>query len=136
MQLRSHSMLELKTAIPAPRLPSSAVAGTSQSSSTTSLIGEVVSPILWNGGPTVSPGESRSTRNADSPAKPAFGSVDANTTNTSATGALVMNVLAPFSTNASPRCAAEVVSPNASEPESGSVIAWTPIIEPSQRGGR
>ena len=46
MQLRSQVIEELKIAIPAPSRPSRFPAGTTQSSSTTSPIGEVRSPIL------------------------------------------------------------------------------------------
>ena len=59
----------------------------------------------------------------------------AKTTNTSATGALVMNVLLPLSTSSSPRRATVVASANASEPLSGSVIPWTPMIDPSHMPG-
>ena len=70
------------------------------------------------------------------PAKPFARSVVAKTTNTSATGALVMNVFVPFRTYATPRRCAVVSSANASEPESGSVIPCAPISEPSQSPGR
>ena len=67
--------------------------GTSVPSKTTSLIGEVRRPILWIGRPVATPGVSGSTRKAQRPASPAERSVVAKTTNTSATGALVMKVL-------------------------------------------
>src|SRR5215213_3821706 len=97
MQARSHAIEELNSAIPAPGRPSRASAGTAQSSRKTSLIGDVLSPILCSGCPRVRPGVERTTRNAHRPANPLLGVV-ANTTTTSATGAFVTNVLDPLST--------------------------------------
>jgi hypothetical protein len=98
MYPRSQSMARLKIAMSAPSRPRIASAGTRQPSKTSSLMGEVRSPIFRAGGPTVSPGASRSTRKADSPANPNFGSVEAKTTNRPPTGALVMKVFDPSRT--------------------------------------
>ena len=70
MQLRSHSMDELKMAMPAPSGPSRLSTGTRQSSSAISPIGEVRRPIFSKPLLTISPGVALSTRNADRPARP------------------------------------------------------------------
>ena len=52
----------------------------------------------------------------------------------SAYGPLVMNVFEPLSTYSSPsRRAVDFIEPNASEPESGSVIAQAPIFSSVSR---
>src|ERR1700751_1451769 len=91
MQLRSHAIDELKIAIPAPSGPRRFPAGTAQSASTISPIGEVRRPILSMLRVTLNPGVLLSTRKAEMPASlevDALGCV-AKTSTTSATGALV-----------------------------------------------
>jgi hypothetical protein len=136
MKLRSQSIDVLKIAIPEPTEPMTFSRGTSQSSKVTSLIGEVRRPILWNGSPTRTPGVLRSTTTALMPPIPVDLPVRANTTNTSATGALVMNVFAPRSTIVSAPMVAEVRIAKASDPVSGSVMHWTAMIDPSAMPGR
>jgi hypothetical protein len=136
MQLRSHSIEELKMAMPAPSGPRTFSMGTWQSSRYTSLMGEVRSPIFWMGGPVDRPGVVRSTRNAEMAENPLDRSVEAKMRNTSARGALVTKVFDPLSAKPSPRRSANEARLKASEPEAGSVIAWTPMIDPSQRPGR
>ena len=69
-QLRSHSMDELKIDIPAPSGPSRLPAGTAQSCSVISPIGEVRRPIFSKLLLTVSPGVAASTRKAEIPNSP------------------------------------------------------------------
>ena len=69
-QLRSQSMDELKIAIPAPSGPSRLPAGTTQSCSVISPIGEVRRPIFSKLPLTASPGVAASTRKAEIPASP------------------------------------------------------------------
>ena len=66
---RSQSIASLKTAIPAPAVPSSVSAATSQSSKKSSPIGDDCRPIFASGGPTVRPGESRSTQERAQPSE-------------------------------------------------------------------
>ena len=98
MQARSHSIAELKTLAPPPSGPSRFAAGTRHPLTATSPIGEVRSPILDTADPRVSPGVSRSTRKAVTPAKRRAGSTVAKRSTTSATGPLVTKVLAPSRT--------------------------------------
>ena len=80
----------------------------------------------------VIPGKRRSVRNAVIPPwNPLVSSVSANTIATSATGALVIRVLAPLIRNPSPSAVARVVSEKTSEPDSGSVMAIAAIQVPS-----
>ncbi len=65
--------------------------------SVTSLIGEVRSPIVSSGSPTVRPGVERSARKVLSPNAPGL-PVRTYSRKRSATGALVMNSLPPLST--------------------------------------
>ena len=136
MQLRSQSIDVLKIARPAPDGPKRLSGGTSQSWKLISPIGEVRNPILWISRLTDRPGVSRSTRKAETPANPWVGSVLAKTTKMSATGAFVMKVLFPLRMKPRPFLSARVPRLKASDPEAGSVIACTPMIDPSHRPGR
>ena len=98
MQLRSQVIDELKMAIPAPSGPSRFSAGTRQSSSTTSPIGEVRRPIFSRPRVTVNPGVPFSTRKAEMPASLGLPGSTAKTSTTSETGALVMYSLVPLRT--------------------------------------
>jgi hypothetical protein len=69
------------------------------------------------------------------PRLPLAASVVANTIMTSATGALVMKFLVPFSTQRSPSLTARVRCAFASDPASGSDSAKQPIIFPTVRSG-
>ena len=80
MQIRSHSMDAVKMAGPDPSFPRMVDAGTVQSLSVTSHVGEVRSPILSSYRATRKPGNDGSTRNAVTPFAPAAGSVLAKTT--------------------------------------------------------
>ena len=62
------------------------------------------------------------------------GAVRAKTTNRSASGALVMNRLAPEMTQSSPSRTALVLRPEGSEPASGSVSANDATAPPASRG--
>ena len=64
MHARSHSIAELKIAIPAPSGPSRCDSGTRQSSNTTSPIGDVRRPIFSIGLLKDIPFVPRGTRNA------------------------------------------------------------------------
>jgi len=136
MQLRSQVIAELKIAIPAPSAPRRLAAGTRQPSSTTSPIGEVRRPILSRPRLTVNPGVPFSTRKAEMPAILGRPGCAAKTSTTSETGALVMYSLVPFSTYPSPSRSARVRRANASDPDSGSVIACTPMRSPDISPGR
>src|SRR5208283_2006866 len=98
MQLRSHSIDELKIAIPEPSFPNKFSAGTSQSVRTISPMGDVRKPILSRLRLTVKPGVPFATRNAQAPDKPLPGLMVANTITTSATGAFVIYNLDPLRT--------------------------------------
>src|SRR5208282_2370218 len=98
IQLRSHSIDELKIAIPAPSFPNKFSAGTSQSVRIISPMGEVRKPILSRLLLTVKPDVPFVTRKAQAPDKPLPGLIVAKTITTSATGALVMYSLDPLRT--------------------------------------
>jgi len=66
-QLRSHSMDELKIAMPAPSGPSRRSAGTTQPCRVISPIGDVRKPIFSKLPLTESPGVAASTRKAEMP---------------------------------------------------------------------
>src|SRR5579872_4329342 len=126
IQMRSHSIDDVKTACPPNSLPSKFETGISQSCSDNSAIGEVRSPILCNFLPTVKPGVPLSTRNAVTPFGPRVGSRFANTIVTSASGALLLKVFEPFRMYLSPCFTARVLRLYASDPDPGSVIACKP----------
>ena len=69
------------------------------------------------------------------PREPASGSVRATTITRSELMPLVMNVLAPLSTQASPSLTATVRMPCRSLPAPGSVIAIAPMHSPVAMGG-
>src|SRR3972149_4197583 len=98
--------------------------------------GLVLRPIMSNGFPPEKPGNPFSTINAEIPANPFLLSVDANTRRRSAIGAFVMNIFEPLRMYRSPFFTAPVFMLRASDPESGSVIAWPPIRLPLHRSGR
>src|SRR5258706_2696429 len=135
MQIRSHSIEEVKTACPPNSLPSRFETGISQSCSEISAMGDVRNPILCSLRPTVRPGVPLSTRNAVTPFAPRVGSRFAKTIVTSALGALLLNVFEPFSTYLSPLRSARVFKLYASEPDPGSVMACRPK-PPLTRPGR
>src|ERR1044071_3215807 len=136
-QLRSHSSVSLPTAMkPASSGPSMFSSGTSQLSNDSSAVTEVRLPIFTRSLPTVKPGESRSTMNAEMPRLPACLLVEVKMINTLAIGALVMNIFEPLSIHRSPRCSAVVFMAAASEPEPGSVNPNAPIHSPEQSFGR
>ncbi len=81
MQLRSQTIDELKTAMPPPGLAEDGVLRRPRSPrESTSLIGDVRSPIFESGCPTVRPRVPVSTRKPMMPAKPSERSIVANTT--------------------------------------------------------
>ena len=132
MQARSHRIEVVKISPPCPGPPSRAEAGTKQSSTKTSAMGEVRRPSLSNGLPTSRPGVPASTRNALMPNGPMPSPSRAKTMSRSATGALVMKVLRPDRTYPPSTLRAIVVRmANASEPASGSVMVWQPMYRPS-----
>ncbi len=124
-------MVVPNTDIPAPGPPSSDDSCTRQSRNTTSAMGDDRRPSFATAAPTSTPGVSRSTTNAATPLGPVASASAANTTNTSATGAFVMNVLAPLSTKPPSTRVAVVATAIASDPEPVWVTAWTPISDPS-----
>src|SRR5690606_18328960 len=82
---------------PAPSRPSRLSAGTTQASRVSERVSAHRMPAMSSRGPSRSPGLSRSTMKADSPAWRLLGSVAANTTMKSAWPALVVHCLAPSS---------------------------------------
>src|ERR1700678_219333 len=109
--------------MPMPGVPRTEDAGTKQSRNDTLAIGEVRSPILGIAGPTLRPGADASARKQVSPNGPRRSVLTAKVTNTSATGAFVMNVFSPFSSQPPPAGSAVVRAAKASDPVPGSVIA-------------
>src|SRR5580693_5658665 len=126
MQIRSHSIDDVKTACPPNSLPSKFSTRISQSCSESSATGDVRNPILCSFLPTANPGVPLSTRNAVTPFGPRLGSRFAKTIVTSAFGALLLNVFDPFSTYLSPLRSARVFRLYASDPDPGSVMACNP----------
>src|SRR5262249_30636409 len=136
-QLRSHSNVSLPTEMnPQSRSPSRFSSGTSHSSNESSAVTEVRFPIFARSLPTDNPGESRSTMNAEMPLLPAARLVEANTMNTLAIGALVMNILEPLRTHRPDRSSAVVLKAAASEPDDGSVSPKAPTLSADASFGR
>src|SRR5690606_25107986 len=85
---------------------------------------------------TATPGASAGTRNTAIPLPASSaGRTRANTTNSPAIGALVMNRLPPSITQPSPSGVAVVFSPDGSEPASGSVSANAAVTSPDASDG-
>jgi hypothetical protein len=118
MPIRPPSRAASATRRPWPSSPSTAVAGTSQSSNVRETVLEERSPIFSSCRPTESPGLPPSTRKAVMPRLPAPMSVRAQTMITPARSPLVIHCFVPFSTQRSPRRSARVVM------ELGSLPAW------------
>ncbi len=87
-------------------------------------------PIFFSWEPTLKPGKSFSTINAEMPLVPSSLLVMANTTNTLAKPALVMKILEPLSTQWSPLSSATVFCMAASVPAPGSVRPNAPSHSP------
>src|SRR5258708_2683375 len=138
MWMRPRSSTFIAVLKPCPsRPPSSAAAGTRQSSKMTSQVWAPRCPILRSGGPSLRPGLGASTRKAEMPPAPLFsGSVRAITVNRDASGALVMKRLVPFSTQPFPAHRAVVLRLAASEPALGSVKAKEAMTSPAASRGR
>ena len=115
---------------PPPSAPTTAVAGTATASSTTSRVSEECQPILRSGLPRASPGVPRSTANSVIPPCPSSPE-RAATMSTSASPALVMNILRPSSSQPSSVRRARVVMPATSEPVPGSVTAMAATASPA-----
>ena len=103
---------------------------------TSSVIGDVRSPIFLKGCPSSSPGVSRSTRNAERPAKPLLRIRRREHDEQIRHRGVRDEGLGPVEDEPARSRGAVVVSANASEPDPGSVMAWTPMSEPSQSAGR
>src|SRR3954447_9069724 len=120
-----------------PSTPSTDDAGTRQSVSTISEVGDERQPSLSSSRPTEKPGVFVSTTNAVAAERvePSGPPVLASTVQTSAMGPLVMKILLPLSTHSSPSRTAVVFSAAASDPASGSVDAQHPMKLPSHNPG-
>ena len=112
---------------PFPASPSRFSTGTFASSRMTCAVEEPFNPIFSSSGPTETPGNRLSTRNAEN----RFPSIFANTVNRSANAALVMN-FTPFSRKWRPSSdnLAVVLALSGSLPQSGSVRQYAPIHSP------
>jgi len=93
---------------------------------------EARTPIFGMCRPTVSPGVSRGTRNGET----SFSDVLANTVKKSATGAEVIQVFWPVTTQSSPSRVAFVVMAERSLPAPGSVKQIVPTRSPASAGRR
>ena len=133
--IRPESRARIATVNPWPSAPRRFSAGTTTSSSTSSPVGEPLSPIFLNTCPTRSPGVADGTRNALTPAAFSPGPVRANTTYRPAWPTLVMKTLVPLRTYPSPVRRALACSDAASEPDAGSVSANAPSSSPEASRG-
>src|SRR5580704_5712610 len=130
MDMRPPSRMRRLSMNPSPSLPQSWEFGRRQLVQITSPVGEQRIPSLFSFLPVRKPGVPFSMMNAEIPWEEPARSVTAITTSTSATCALVVNVLLPLSTQQSPSRTAEVRVWPASEPDSGSVSDHAPIHSP------
>lgn len=92
-------------------------------------------PSLSCGSEKETPGVPRERTKALIPRNPAAGSVLAKSTMVSASAALLMKVLLPLTTQASPSRLATVSMPPMSDPEPGSVRAKAPSAIPDAISG-
>ena len=117
----ARSRVFIAVAKPVPSSPSLLEEGILTSSRTTSLVIDVLIPILFSWFVVLKPGVSLSMMNALIPLRPFDLSVRAVMIKKSATGAFVMKHFLPFNTYSSPSLTAVVLPALASEPAPGSV---------------
>ncbi len=137
MPSREWSSVAIAILNPCPSVPSRLPAGMRQSWKKIAAVCEARSPSLCSEAPTLKPGASPGTTNAEMPPAPAS-PVRANATYQRACPALVIHAFSPSSTHSSPSRRARVRRLATSLPEPGSVRPKPPSVSPpaSSRSAR
>src|SRR5688500_18632001 len=129
---------DISTLTPLFTSPSTLASGISQSSNTSSQVLEPRMPSLSSFCAVEKPFMPFSTMKAVMHLEPAsLPAVRMYTSSTSASGPLVIHILLPLATHASPRSSArQLIEPTTSEPAPGSLIASAPFHSPVHSLGR
>ena len=131
--IRSTTNCSAIWANPEPSAPTRLATGTRHDANPSSAVSEQCQPIFGRARSTVNPAVPFSTTSSEMPAAPGP-PVRTATVTKSARSPLVMKVLVPSTTYASPSRRAVVRMAATSEPPSGSVIARAPIFSPASVG--